>query len=118
MLSLYLSSPRSLSLSHTRVQDPARARLHEEMSRLTRRINVGSTEVDSLSKATKVQAKRLAKLRKDLAALTAERVRVHGGIGLGGWVRMLTPVHCGNGVCVGGGVEGGQASAPAGVCRQ
>jgi len=56
-------------------QDPARVRLHEEMTRLTRRINVGRNEVDNLQKAAKAQSKKLSKLRKDLAALQEARVR-------------------------------------------
>jgi hypothetical protein len=49
------------------------------MTRLTRRINLGTTEVDNLSKAAKAQAKRLSKLRKDLAALQEARVRAAAG---------------------------------------
>lgn len=55
-------------------QDPARVRLHEEMTRLTKRINVSNTELDNLGKASKAQAKKLSKLQKDLAALQEERV--------------------------------------------
>lgn len=54
-------------------------RLHEEMTRLTKRINVSNLELDNLSKASKAQAKKLNKLRKDLAALQEERVRGAGG---------------------------------------
>lgn len=57
------------------LQDPARVRLHEEMTRLTRRINVSRTEVDNLNKAAKAQGKKLSKLRKDLAGLQEARVR-------------------------------------------
>lgn len=56
------------------LQDPARVRLHEEMTRLTRRINVSNTELDNLSKASKAQTKKLSKLQKDLAALQEARV--------------------------------------------
>lgn len=55
-------------------QDPARVRLHEEMTRLTKRINVANLELDNLGKASRAQAKKLNKLRKDLAALQEERV--------------------------------------------
>jgi predicted nucleic acid-binding Zn-ribbon protein len=49
-------------------------RLHEEMTRLTRRINMANNELDNLGKASKAQAKKLSKLRKDLAALQEDRV--------------------------------------------
>jgi hypothetical protein len=55
-------------------------RLHEEMTRLTRRINVSNTELDILSKASKAQAKKLSKLQKDLAALQEARVSGTGGV--------------------------------------
>lgn len=62
------------------LQDPARVRLHEEMTRLTRRINVSNTELDNLSKASKAQAKKLSKLQKDLAALHEARVSESVGV--------------------------------------
>lgn len=64
-------------------QDPARVRLHEEMTRLTKRINVSNIELDNLGKASKAQTKKLNKLCKDLAALQEERVR-QGGAGQAG----------------------------------
>ena len=56
-------------------------RLHEEMTRLTKRINVANLELDNLGKASRAQAKKLNKLRKDLAALQEERVRRGAGQG-------------------------------------
>lgn len=48
------------------------------MTRLTRRVNIVTRELEELSKSSKAQAKKLSKLRKDLAALQEERVR--GGV--------------------------------------
>ncbi|KAF8072553.1 SMC1 [Scenedesmus sp. PABB004] len=57
-------------------KDPARARLREEAARLVRKIGAGKNDIDNLSRAAKAQAKRLAKLRKDLAALQDARARL------------------------------------------
>eukprot|EP00879_Flechtneria_rotunda_P007607 GHRR01007978.1.p1 GENE.GHRR01007978.1~~GHRR01007978.1.p1 ORF type:complete len:1008 (+),score=459.35 GHRR01007978.1:1304-4327(+) len=55
------------------LQDPARARLHEEANRLTRRIAVSQNELDNIKRSAKAQAKKLSKLRKDLAQLKEAR---------------------------------------------
>jgi hypothetical protein len=58
------------------LQDPAKARLREETSRLNRKIAAGNAEVEALKRRAKAQAKTLAKLKKDLQALQDSRVSV------------------------------------------
>jgi chromosome segregation ATPase len=60
------------------LQDPAKARLREETSRLNRKISAGNAEVEALKRRAKAQAKTLAKLKKDLQALQDSRVSVAG----------------------------------------
>jgi hypothetical protein len=62
------------------LQDPAKARLREETTRLTRKIAAGNAEVEQLKRRAKVQAKTLAKLKKDLQALQDSRVSVTTGV--------------------------------------
>eukprot|EP00775_Hariotina_reticulata_P012126 gene12126-12264_t len=50
-------------------KDPARVRLHEEETRLSRRIAASKIELDNLKRAAKAHDKKLNKLRKDLAQL-------------------------------------------------
>lgn len=56
------------------VQDPAKARLHEEAARLNRKVAAGSQEVENLKRQAKAQAKRVAKLQKDLKELQESKV--------------------------------------------
>lgn len=55
-------------------QDPAKARLHEEAARLSKKLSIGQTELDNLKRSAKAQAKRLTKLKKDLAQLQDAKV--------------------------------------------
>lgn len=56
------------------LQDPARARLHEETTRLTIKVKAAQDELENLNRSAKSQAKRLSKLKKDLTQLQDAKV--------------------------------------------
>jgi len=93
---MHMADPCNLSPSPSPppLQDPARVRLHEEESRLTKRIGASKIELDNLKRAAKAHDKKLNKLRKDLAQLQEAKVEPqHIVCSL---VIRNTRQHCGN----------------------